>query len=167
MSVLVAYASKHGATRGIAERIARDLGAAGQKVDLRPAEAVYDLTGYDAFVIGSAVYSFRWMRSAAELVKRNRTLLAGRPVWLFSVGPLGPKTTLVVKPRDYDTLSDAASARDHHIFFGAIHIKASDRLFAGMFKSVEGDFRDWEDVDAWAERVAHELTTATATVLTA
>ncbi len=164
MSVLVAYASKHGATKEIAERIARDLAAAGQEVDLRPAEAVYDLNGYDAFVIGSAVHSFRWLRSAEELVKRNRTLLSHHPVWLFSVGPLGPRTALMVKPRDFDTLRDAVDARDHHLFFGAIHFNSnvSERLFGGMFKSVEGDFRDWEEIDAWTGKVADELTKAPA-----
>lgn len=56
MSTLVAYASKHGATQGIAERIATTLKAAGHEAEARPVEAVDDLTGYDAFVVGSAVY---------------------------------------------------------------------------------------------------------------
>ena len=56
MSVLVVYASKHGATRGIAGRIAASLRTAGCKADVRPVQDAGDLAAYDAFVIGSAAY---------------------------------------------------------------------------------------------------------------
>ena len=89
MSTLVVYASKHGATQGIAERIAAKLGEAGQEAQARPAEAAARLIGYDAFVAGSAVYAAHWQKEASAFVRRNRTVLASRPVWLFSSGPLG------------------------------------------------------------------------------
>jgi menaquinone-dependent protoporphyrinogen oxidase len=56
MSVLVVYASKHGATRGIAGRIAASLRTAGCQADVRPVKDAGDLAAYDAFVIGSAAY---------------------------------------------------------------------------------------------------------------
>jgi menaquinone-dependent protoporphyrinogen oxidase len=56
MSILVAYASKHGATQEIAERIAETLRATGGTVEVRPVESAGELAGYDAFVLGSAVY---------------------------------------------------------------------------------------------------------------
>ena len=40
MTVLVAYASKYGATKGIAERIADKLRQMGKVVDVKPAGAV-------------------------------------------------------------------------------------------------------------------------------
>ncbi len=89
MPVLVAYASKHGATAGIAERIAERLRAAGLEAEARPVKAVRDVAAYDAFVIGAAAYMFHWMKEATAFVRRHRTLLATRPVWLFSSGPLG------------------------------------------------------------------------------
>src|SRR6266508_1286598 len=79
MKILVAYASKHGATQAIAERIAEKLGAAGHGAEARPVKAAGDLAGYDAFVIGSAAYIGHWQKKAAELVRRNRAVLAGRP----------------------------------------------------------------------------------------
>jgi menaquinone-dependent protoporphyrinogen oxidase len=57
MTVLVAYASKHGSTQGIAERIAEKLRQLGKEVEARPAEAVENPGSYEAFVVGSAVYS--------------------------------------------------------------------------------------------------------------
>jgi flavodoxin len=95
MSVLVVYASKHGATKGIAERIAETLTAAGQEAEARPVRAAGELAGHEAVVVGSAVYMRHWMEEACEFVRRNRTPLADRPVWLFSSGPLGSWADLV------------------------------------------------------------------------
>ena len=89
MHVLVAYASRHGATQGIAERIAETLMAAGLDAEVRPASTVKDLRGYDAFVIGSAAYMGHWLKDAKGFVEHNRAVLAAKPVWLFSSGPLG------------------------------------------------------------------------------
>jgi menaquinone-dependent protoporphyrinogen oxidase len=89
MRVLVAYASRHGATQGIAERIAVTLHAAGIDADLRSTSSVKRVGEYDAFVIGSAAYMFHWLKDAVSLVQRNRVALVGKPVWLFSSGPLG------------------------------------------------------------------------------
>ena len=72
MSTLVVYASKHGATQGIAERIASTLNEAGQEAEARPVGAVDDLTCYDAFVVGSAVYAADWQKEASAFVQRNR-----------------------------------------------------------------------------------------------
>lgn len=69
MHVLVAYASRHGATQGIAERIEATLRAAGLDAEARSAASVKSLAGYDAFVIGSAAYMFHWEKEAAKLVR--------------------------------------------------------------------------------------------------
>ena len=68
MSTLVVYASKHGATCGITERIAARLGEAGQEAEVRPVEAAGDLTSYEAFVVGSAVYAGHWQKEASAFV---------------------------------------------------------------------------------------------------
>ena len=177
MSVLVAYASKHGATRGIAERIADRLRAAGQEAKARPVEAASDLAGYDAFVIGSAAYMGRWRKDAVELVRRNRDLLASRPVWLFSSGPLG-KEALDAQGRDkresavpteIAEFREAIKPRDHRVFFGALSptkLGFGERLIrmlpAGRALLPEGDFRDWQDIDGWAESIVQELAQAPA-----
>lgn len=160
MRVLVTYATRYGSTQGIAERIAAVLTGEGLTVHLAPVNGARDLEGYDAFVIGSAVFAFHWMKPAVKYVHEHRKLLASRPVWLFSVGPLGPKQAQPLKPRDYDDNTAAAQARDHRIFYGAMDIsklRGPDRLFSRMFKSVQGDFRDWETIEAWAKKIAHEL----------
>lgn len=77
--VLVAYASRHGATQAIAERIADVLVAAGQEAEARPVEAVGDVSAYDAFVIGSAVYFGSWMKGATAFVRQNRPVFKAAP----------------------------------------------------------------------------------------
>src|SRR5690242_10999706 len=86
MATLVIYASEHGSTREIAERICGRLRAAGLEADLRPVDQVTDLAGYGAFVIGSAIHNQAWLPQAAEFAQRHGQELTGRPVWLFSVG---------------------------------------------------------------------------------
>ena len=95
MRVLVAYATRHGATAGIAGRIAAALTAAGLPAEARPVDDVKDVEPYDAVVLGGAAYMFHWLKPAVTFARRHRKELAARPVWLFSSGPLG--TDLVDK----------------------------------------------------------------------
>jgi menaquinone-dependent protoporphyrinogen oxidase len=53
--VLVAYASKHGSTREIAERICETIQSTGLRAHLRPAAGVDDLDGYGGVVLGGSI----------------------------------------------------------------------------------------------------------------
>ena len=66
MTVLVAYASKHGATRAIAGLVT--LTATGQPAVARPVESTEDLVGCDAFAVGGAAYHGHWLRTATTVV---------------------------------------------------------------------------------------------------
>jgi menaquinone-dependent protoporphyrinogen oxidase len=174
MTILVTYASKHGATQGIAERIGRKLRQLGQDAVVLPIEAVEDVATapYDAFVIGSAAYYFHWMKEATEFVRRNRDALAQRPVWLFSSGPLGTTTTdaqgrdvrVTTEPKEFTALKEAIHPRDARIFFGALdpsQFGFPERVIAKRMP--QGDFRDWDEIDAWAEEIASALAAMGAT----
>jgi menaquinone-dependent protoporphyrinogen oxidase len=179
MHVLVAYASRHGATRGIAEHIAEALRTAGLDAEARPAAEVKSPAGYDAFVIGSAAYMFHWLKEASGFVRRHRTALAGKPVWLFSSGPLGTEPLdaqgrdqkVVAIPKEIAELQQTVNARDHQVFFGAYErdrkpIGLGERFMALMPAARDalpvGDFRDWEEIDAWAAAIARDLQPVTA-----
>ena len=173
MSILVVHASKHGATREIAERIVDTLERAGQRAEARPVEQVGDLADFTGFVVGSAVYFGHWMKDAAAFVRDNRDLLAQRPVWLFSSGPLGTDLTdahgadvaTAAEPTELGELREAISPRDHHVFFGALDPaglsfpeRALRRLPAARGIMPEGDFRDWAAIEEWARGIAQEMT---------
>ncbi len=174
MSVLVAYATKYGATGEIAERIAGRLRASGLDAEAQPVGAAGDLSGYEAFVIGSAAYMGRWLKEAAGFVRRNRAALAGRPVWLFSSGPLGTEATdaqgrdlrELAEPKEFAEFREAIGPRGTRVFFGALdpgRLGLRDRLVrampAGRALLPEGDFRDWQAIEAWAGQIADELAT--------
>jgi menaquinone-dependent protoporphyrinogen oxidase len=177
MSILVAYATRYGSTRGIAERIAGTLEAEGLKVDLQPAGAVRDLARYDAVVIGSAAYIGSWLKEAAELVRRNYATLATKPVWLFSSGPLGTATKdphgrdilVASQPKEFAEFAQTVKPRGTQVFFGALDhtkLRGAHRLFSLVPASqkvlIEGDFRNWNLIEAWARSIAHELALAPA-----
>ena len=127
MTVLVAYASKHGSTQGIAERIAEKLRQLGKEAEARPENAVENPGSYEAFVIGSAIYYGSWLKEATEWVRRNRAALAQHPVWLFSVGPLGTEVQdAEQQPKEMAEFQQAIKPREQRIFFGALdHSKLS------------------------------------------
>src|SRR5512140_2669343 len=102
-NVLVVYASRHGGTRGIAERIAAALTDAGVNARATSAETARDVAVADAYVIGSGVYMGSWLKEGTDFISRYAETLATRPVWLFSSGPLKGSTAKVVD----DPLADA------------------------------------------------------------
>jgi menaquinone-dependent protoporphyrinogen oxidase len=134
---------------------------------------------YDAFVIGSAVYMFHWMKEAKQFVSRNRTILANHPVWLFSSGLVGKQTVDskgrnvrdAVGPKEINELRDAVKPRDHHVFFGALDGSRLTGAIALGYKMArwsksareempEGDFRDWNEIEQWTSSIVAELKTA-------
>ena len=161
MAVLIVYASKHGSTQGIAEHIAEQLRQLGKEAVARPVDAVEDPGSYEAFVIGSAIYYGSWMKEATEWVRRSRAVLAERPVWLFSSGPLGTEVKdAEEQPKEIAELQQAIRPRDQRIFFGALdhsRLSFAERLMAKAVRASEGDFRDWEAIEAWAASIARDL----------
>lgn len=161
MTVLVAYASKHGSTQEIAERIAEQLRQLGKQAEARPMDAVDNTGSYEAFVIGSAVYYGSWLKEATEWVRHNQAVLAEHPVWLFSSGPLGIEVEdAEQQPQELAEFQQALKPRDHRIFFGAAdHHKLSfaERIALKCVGAREGDFRDWQAIETWAASIARDL----------
>jgi menaquinone-dependent protoporphyrinogen oxidase len=161
MTVLVAYASKHGSTRGIAERIADRLQRAGKEAEVRSVEFVTTPENYEAFVIGSAVYYGSWLKEATDWTLTNRNILARRPVWLFSSGPLGNEVTdTEQQPKEMAEFREAIGPRDQRTFFGAldpIFLSFPERMMAKAVRAPKGDFRNWEAIETWAESIARNL----------
>lgn len=189
ITVLIAYASKYGATRGIAVRIGETLSSMGLSVEVKPAGAVGDLSfydyDYDGFIIGSAVYSGSWLPEAAEFVRIYQDTLSMRPVWLFSSGPLGAKVAASALqeagpdemmgqiklfgskqtirwplPQEIIEFRSSIKPRGDELFFGALNFKKlpiPERRAIKALGGMEGDFRDWNTIEAWAAEIGREL----------
>ena len=178
MQILVVYASKHGATMGIAERIAQTLEQRGFDVTLKPASDVGPVDRYDAFVIGSAAYMGGWMGEATTFVRRHRDVLSTKPVWTFSSGPTGWERVdskgrdqlEAARPKEFEEFARTIGPHDQRVFFGAYDPDAPPvgmaeglmARFMGVAPAIKkalpsGDFRDWPAIEAWAEEIAQDL----------
>jgi menaquinone-dependent protoporphyrinogen oxidase len=163
--VLVAYATKYGATAEIAEKIGQELRQAGLRTDVLPADRVSDLTPYKAVVLGSAVYIGQWQKKAATFLQANEKALAERPVWLFSSGPTGEGDPVQLAqgwrfPTSLQPIADRIHARDIALFHGAADPKKMNLIERWMIKNVKapmGDFRDWNAITAWASAISGAL----------
>jgi menaquinone-dependent protoporphyrinogen oxidase len=155
--IWVVYASKHGATEGIARHIAERLRASGREVELRPADGADDLGSPEAVVLGSAVYAGSWMKEAVSFAERHAGALTGVPVWLFSSGPLGEEVEdEEPQPRQLADLEAALSPRAHRMFFGALDrskLGFAERMIVKAVKAPDGDYRDWDAITAWADGI--------------
>ena len=159
--VLVAYASKHGATAEIAEAIADQLREAGHATDCMPTDQVKELERYDAAVVGSAVYMKRWRRDAHRLLKHERRALADRPLWIFSSGPCGENPDPSwAEPANVVRRAERLGARDHVVFNGRLPVEPGNFIERKMVEACppeHRDLRDWDAIRRWATAIAAEL----------
>jgi len=163
--VLVAYASKYGATAEIAEKIGEVLRQADLQVDVLPVKQVKDVTPYRAVVLGSAAYIGQWRKEAVKFLGNNEKLLAERFVWLFSSGPAGEGDPLQLLkgwrfPEKIRPIIDRIKPVDIALFHGVVDMEKLNALEKFMIKNVKspiGDFRDWDAIASWATSIAGEL----------
>lgn len=172
--VLVAYASRHGSTAGIAERLAGRLLGAGLDAVVSDVDEVEHVADYDAYVIGGAAYMYHWLKPATRFARRHRELLVDRPVWLFSSGPVGDEKVdedgndllEVSRPKEFDELHELVRPREEKVFFGAWDpdapaVGVAERMMKLLPASRDalpaGDFRDWQAIDTWADEIVQIL----------
>jgi menaquinone-dependent protoporphyrinogen oxidase len=161
MKVLVAVASKHGSTREIAAVIAEELRSSSLDVDLMDVSEAGNIRTYDAIVLGSAIYFGKWLPEATSFAEHHVAKLSKTPVWLFSSGPLGEDD-----PQPHDDPHKIVAplgvvhVLDHKVFVGKLDpgvLGFGERLATKVVRAPYGDFRDWDEVRAWARQIAAEL----------
>jgi menaquinone-dependent protoporphyrinogen oxidase len=162
---LVAYATWAGSTAGIAERIAEVLNRNGLAAEAVRAKEARDISSYGGVVLGSAVHAGRLHPDALRFVRRNAAELNTRPFAAFVVclamkdcdekgrataGPYLAPVRNVVKPAS------------EGLFGGAYDPQKLDfvsRQIMKMIKAPPGDFRNWDEIEAWAAGLTPLFTT--------
>lgn len=156
--VLVAFASKLGSTAEVAGTIAGVLTASGHSAEAVSVRSVRSLDGYDAVILGSALYAAHWQRDANKFVTKFRDALTARPLWLFSSGPLDHRLAAANLPitAHATEITDGLGARGHRTFGGRL---APDAPVDPQVLTTHpiGDFRDWAVISDWAAAIAREL----------
>jgi menaquinone-dependent protoporphyrinogen oxidase len=162
MRVLVSAASRHESTLEIAGAIAEGLIDRGIDSVALPAEEVTTLDGYDAVVLGSAVYTGRWLVEARRFAQVHASALCMMPVWLFSSGPVGPADHPIPPgtPADVPVLMRLTRAIGHRTFPGRLDMRRlhfAERAAARTVAAPDGDSRDWDAIDRFAGEIAGRL----------
>jgi menaquinone-dependent protoporphyrinogen oxidase len=157
--VLVTYGSKMGGTAGIAQVIGEELRRQGAETEVVPAHLVRSCTGYDAVVIGGALYATRWHRDARRFIRRFVRELRDRPTWLFSSGPLDASADEHDLPptAQVRSLGTIIGARGHVMFGGRLPADATGFPAAAMARDHAGDWRDLDRARAWAVGIARAI----------
>lgn len=162
-NILIAYASNYGATKEIAERVARVLGSNGLTIEVKEADVVSSLHPYDSIIIGSSVYFDNWLPAASELLESFQDELSQKPVWLFSSGlttNVGPKDWLF--PKTLQPLVKKIKPRAVALFGGKVdaeQLSLDDWLVNPSLRLEAGDYRNWPDIEAWAQGIAKVVQT--------
>ena len=164
--ILVAYATRYGSTEEVAEHVAETLRESGLAVDVSPMREVRTLEGYDAAVLGAALYMYRWHRDARRFLSRHRQALADLPVAVFALGP-------TQDPHDEEEWENSRAQLDKELAKFPWFTPVAVELFGGKFDPEKlrfplnwfagsepaTDIRDWAAIRAWAERLPAELRT--------
>jgi menaquinone-dependent protoporphyrinogen oxidase len=155
--VLVAYGSKNGGSAGIAETIGQTLRAEGVDAEVRPARSVRDVAGYHAVVLGGSLYMSRWHGDAVWFARRHAGCLRGRPVWLFSSGPLDNSADEhdIAPVRSAGRAGRRLRIRQHVTFGGRLTEQAAGWVARRMVRDgLCGDYRNAARVRDWARQIA-------------
>jgi len=162
MRVLIVWGSTRGGTEGIAHDIAGTLVARGYSVTASSAAHAPPPAGFDAAIIGGALYANRWHRGALHYANRHAHALRRMPVWLFSSGPLDATADAheIAPTGQVEALAQRIGALGHATFGGRLERDAAGFIAQAMAKTHAGDWRNPDRIRAWANHLADVLPSA-------
>lgn len=96
----------------------------------------------------------------------NASALAGLPVWVFGVGMPGALPRVLRRwamqedPKVIADIEASIQPRGHRLFSGVLRpdqFPAVSRIIIRLTGARYGDYRDWPEIDAWADEIADQL----------
>lgn len=160
MDILVAYGSKYGSTRSIAERIAQVLNAAGHFATAEAASKSSELGDYQGIVLGSGVYAGRLHGDLLALLTAQCAALASKRVAVFTVSMTAAEQDPAKRATAQDYLKPftATLQPTQTACFGGVMDPGSMswpmRLMMKAMGAKTSDGRDWAAIESWAQELA-------------
>lgn len=171
MRTYVITATKHGSTREIGTMIAQRLRERGHDAIEIDADEAGQLDDSSAVVLGSPIYMGKWLKSARTVLDSLASEAPSRPIFTFTVGPLGdPPKPIDAKPEEDVERFCAERAISDRTFSGKLDrskIGRLERLAVKAVKAPDGDYRDWAAIAAWVDEISDHLVAAGATSMEA
>jgi len=169
--VLVAYGTRYGSTREVAEAVGTTLRESGVEAEVRPACEVRSLDIYAGIVLGTPLYLGALHKDVRALLQRNASALADRPLAVFALGPIkaddgldGSREQLFTALAKLPAPTPVSTA----VFVGAYdpaHLCFRDRMLTALPASpLHGepahDDRDWDAIRGWARDMSAQVRAA-------
>ena len=166
--MLVAYGTRYGSTREVAETVAATLGDQGIDTEVKVAREVRSLDGYDAVVLGTPLYMGALHKDVRALLEKNQVALECTPFALFALGPIkagdgidGSRAQLINALAKLPVPAPASTA----VFVGVYdpaRLGFRDKMLTALPASplhgeTAHDDRDWETIHGWAAELANGL----------
>lgn len=162
--ILIAYASKYGSTKEVAEKVSGRLSAIGWQPTLEELKNVKSISGYDALILGAALYMYKWHKDAMNFIKKFQKELEELPVAVFALGPVKDPIDKEEWKNSRDQLDKALAQYnwfkpiDTKLFGGKFDPNALGsfmKFFAG--KEPQSDIRDWKEIEKWSREIGKRL----------
>jgi len=155
MDYLIAYSSKTGTTKEIAERIAKMIEERGDKAEAKPISAIHDLSGYDRIILGSPVNGMKVLPEFNAFC-REKASACNAPKDLFLVSYMfenGRSMWKKALQKEKTRLAEMLGARSSEFFGGRIdkQLPGFARLIFGIPRDTPLDIRNWVAIESWTK----------------
>lgn len=168
-SVLIAFATRSGATAEVAEAIAAAMQEAGVSAEIQAASQVNSLTGREAVILGAPLYVGRFPKEFRHFLRLHRDALSIMRPWFFVLGPTRNN------PKDFEAAQNQAEnqlAQFPHLHPADLHVFGGRWSTAGLpfpfsllrrlpgnplNKVPQEDIRDWGAIRQWATGIARQI----------
>lgn len=170
MKVLVGYATVHGSTAEVAQRIGDVLTQEGLQVTVADVNTLTQVDDYDAFVMGTPIHAGTWLPELTGFMKTLKNRASRTPVYVWVTCIRVLEEYGMSHAMDYYMIPEIMSQlniRGKTAFAGKLDIEQVDWnerwSLAARYDghawptNFDGDFRDWKKITDWAAETAKDI----------
>jgi menaquinone-dependent protoporphyrinogen oxidase len=167
-SVLIAYSTRSGSTREVAEAMGASIWEMGLPADVMPMEQVVSLAGRTLVILGAPLYMGKFPKEFHRFVAVHRDVLQILRPWFFVLGPTR------TDPKDFEAAHTQALKQlrrypwlrpiDLRIFGGRWNVKNLPFPFSlarhlpghPLEKIPSADIRNWAEIEEWTLSIGRQ-----------